>query len=197
MVKAKEKAKGRKRTRSQRRLAHDRGDVRGPAIATKEVVRPPSPSPARSVVDKTFPRTRSPSPHPQVVSFATKLAEDAFYDSKDEVAVPTAGTASDVGKVSAPSAPSLQAREVAEKKKAVLTPRHKSESPAREGVKALGSPKRDKSPSPAAARAGPGSEKADAAGKGKGGKDKKKKRKKGKDGKGKGRGKPKAPSPLG
>ena len=144
-------------------------------------------------MDLAFRRTRSPSSHSQVVSFATKLAEDAFYDSKDEVAVPTAGTASDVGKVSAPSASSLQVREVAEKKKAVLTPRHKSESPAREGAKALGSPKRDKS----AARAGPGSEKADAAGKGKGGKDKKKKRKKGKDGKGKGRGKPKAPSPLG
>ena len=132
-----------------------------------------------------------------MVSFATKLAEDAFYDSTDEVAVPSGGTASDVGRVTAPSAPSSQATAGAEKRKAVLTPRLKSESPAREGVKAPGSPRRDKSPSPAAAHAVPGSGQAEAAGKGKGGKDKKKKRKKGKGGKGKGGGKPKAPSPLG
>ena len=75
---------GRKRSRAQRRMAQTRGGGDEPAAGKGKGKKPRVPAPASPGPSGFASRGRSPSPHPQVVSFASKLAEDAFYDSKDK-----------------------------------------------------------------------------------------------------------------
>ena len=150
--------------------------MRPSSLAKPRDERPRSPSPQGGAAPK---RNRSPSPHPQVVSFASQLTEDAFFDAKNDVAMPP-GTAADIGRLS-----SRTATEEAGRSKAVLTPRPRSESPAREVSRMVKSPSRERAVSPSAPQRAAGNAPGN---KGKGAEGKGRKKKKGKKGKDKGKG---------
>ena len=97
--------------------------VRPSSLAKPRGQRPRSPSPGRDPTPVARAHSRSPTLHPQVVSFASQLTEDASYDAKKDVALPVKGSAAEIGMSVAKAVGGQAATDVAGRGKAVLTPR--------------------------------------------------------------------------